>query len=77
MATLVLPAPAGPMSSTASVVVVGSGAPGAGGGLGMLTGPPGGSCTCPVVSLGTEAWCGTCAGGCAGAPVKPGAGGGT
>ncbi|GED88114.1 hypothetical protein TNCT6_51990 [Streptomyces sp. 6-11-2] len=51
MATLVLPAPAGPISSTASVVVVGSGAVWAGGTLGMPTGPPGGSRTCPVASV--------------------------
>lgn len=43
LATLVLPAPAGPISRTARVVVVGSGATGAGGTLGMPTGPPGGN----------------------------------
>ncbi|GGZ08544.1 hypothetical protein GCM10010365_29790 [Streptomyces poonensis] len=60
MATLVLPAPAGPISSTASVAVVASGVLGAGGALGAVTGPPGGSCTCPVVSRdgGEDAWWG-------------------
>ncbi|GAB2914187.1 hypothetical protein GCM10027075_12360 [Streptomyces heilongjiangensis] len=59
------------------MVVVTSGAPVAGGGLGMVTGPPGGSCTCPVVSRGTPVCCGGETGGCPGPPAKPGAGGGT
>ncbi len=68
LATLVLPAPAGPMSSTARVVVVGSGAAAAAGGtLGTATGAPGGNGTWPVVS-GTGA---AAAGGCG-----PGTGGG-
>lgn len=85
LATLVLPAPAGPMSSTARVVVVGSGAAAvAGGTLGTATGPPGGSGTWPVVSGAGGAgagWCGAGAGpGCGtglGAMGYPGAGGGT
>ncbi|GAA2517061.1 hypothetical protein GCM10010276_77920 [Streptomyces longisporus] len=70
MATLVLPAPAGPMSSTARVVAVGSGALVAGGALGMATGPPGGSGTWPVVSGagGAGACCGAGGTGGEGAP---------
>lgn len=66
LATLVLPAPAGPMSSTARVAEVGSGAAAvAWGTLGTATGPPGGSGTCPVVSGGGgtgAGWCGAGAG---------------
>ncbi|GHE37289.1 hypothetical protein GCM10017771_55580 [Streptomyces capitiformicae] len=59
------------------MVVVTSGAPTAGGGLGMVTGPPGGSWMCPVVSLGMPACCGVEGCGCPGAPTKPEVGGGT
>ncbi|GAA2765974.1 hypothetical protein GCM10010103_50150 [Streptomyces paradoxus] len=68
-----MPAPAGPMSSTASVVPAGSGAAAAGGAVGMATGPPGGSGTWPVVSGAGGAQAGAGPGGGAG---YPGAGGG-
>ncbi len=50
-ATLVLPAPAGPMSSTATAASAASGAAVSVGGLGSGTGAAGGSCTWPVMSV--------------------------
>ncbi|GAA2275334.1 hypothetical protein GCM10010234_08680 [Streptomyces hawaiiensis] len=63
------------MSSTARVVPAGSGTVAAGGAIGMATGPPGGSGTCPVVSGvgGRDVAAGPGPGGGAG---YPGAGGG-
>ena len=74
LATLVLPAPAGPMSSTARVVPRGS-ERGGGRGAGQATGPPGGSGTWPVVSgTGPRARCcgGAGCGRCRGRVAGPG-----
>ncbi|GFH66781.1 hypothetical protein Sgou_55360 [Streptomyces gougerotii] len=49
-----------------------SACPAPGGGLGIATGPPGGSCTCPVPSGGTEAGgTGTVGAPCPGCGVRP------
>src|SRR5690606_33563039 len=77
LATLVLPAPAGPMSRTAMAVPDGPGAAVCGA-AGTATGPPGGSGTRPVVAGGgpTDACRGRAARGRAGARDSPAAGAG-